>query len=172
MDATRSSALPSPRSLRLIVPPPAAAWIRSFLSLSFSYLNSLMSFSWALSLITALLTIFFALSAYLNVDKDSSKFIEAGETAHTMIVLELPPRAFYRIRVKLESRYGTTAFLSLPIALSAKTLIHVPKTVRLLLIAQPSLSLAPSAPVCPAFSEPAKSTRLITENFSVFLPSS
>jgi len=96
----------------------------------------------------------------------------AGETAHTMIVLELPPRAFYKIRVKLESRYGTTSFLPLPMALSAKTLIHVPKTVRLLLIAQPSFNLAPSAPVCPAFSEPAKSTRLITENFSVFLPSS
>ena len=73
--------------------------------------------------------------------------MEAGETAHTMIVLELPPRAFYRIRVKFESRYGTTAFLSFPIALSAKTLIHVPKTVRLLLIAQPSFSLAPYAPV-------------------------
>jgi len=64
-----------------------------------------------------------------------------------MIVLEFPPRAFYRIRVKLESRYGTIVFFSFPIALSAKTLIHVPKTVRLLLIAQPSLSLAPSAPV-------------------------
>jgi hypothetical protein len=40
------------------------------------------------------------------------------------------------------------------------------------LIAQPSLSLTPSAPVCFDFSEPAKSTRLITESFSVFLPAS
>lgn len=98
--------------------------------------------------------------------------MSAGETAHTMIVFEFPPSAFYRIRVKLESRYGTTSFLAFPQALSAKTLIHVPKTVRLLLIAQPSLSRSPDAPVWPAFSEPAKSTRLITENFSVFLPSS
>ena len=98
--------------------------------------------------------------------------MEAGEIAQTMIVLEFPPKAFYKIRVKLESRYGTTDFLSFPIALSANTLIHVPKTVRLLLMAQPSFNLAPSAPVYPAFSEPAKSTRLITENFSVFLPSS
>jgi len=50
--------------------------------------------------------------------------------------------------------------------------MHVPKTVRLLLIAHPSFSLSPVAPVYPAFSDPAKSTKLITENFSVFLFSS
>ena len=92
--------------------------------------------------------------------------------AQIMIVFELPPRAFYKIRVNAESRNGTTAFLSLPIALSANTLIQVPSTVRLLLMAHPSFNLDPVAPVYPAFSDPARSTRLMTENFSVFLPSS
>ena len=129
-----------------------------------------MILSVALSFTTALLTIFLALSAYLRVDRDSSKFMDAGEMAQIMMVLELPPSAFYRILVRAESLYGTMDFFSLPIALSAKILIQVPKTVRLLLIAQPSLSLSPVAPVCPAFSEPAKSTRLMTENFSILRP--
>ena len=73
--------------------------------------------------------------------------MDAGDTAQTMIVFELPPKAFYKIRVRFESRYGTTVLFCFPIALSANTLIHVPKTVRLLLIAQPSFNLAPSAPV-------------------------
>ena len=98
--------------------------------------------------------------------------MEAGDTAQIMIVLELPPRAFYKILVKLESLYGTTVFFSFPIALSARTLMHVPKTVKLLLMAHPSFSRWPSAPVYPAFSEPARSTKLITENLSFFRPSS
>lgn len=48
--------------------------------------------------------------------------------------------------------------------------MQVPKTVRLLLIADPSFNLNPSAPVYPAFSEPARSTRFMQENFSTFLP--
>jgi len=43
---------------------------------------------------TALFWIFLALSAYLKVDKDSSKFIFDGEIAQIMIVFELPPNAF------------------------------------------------------------------------------
>jgi hypothetical protein len=50
--------------------------------------------------------------------------------------------------------------------------MQVPNTVKLLLIADPSFNLNPSAPVCPAFSEPARSTKLMHENFSTFLPSS
>lgn len=50
--------------------------------------------------------------------------------------------------------------------------MQVPKTVKLLLIADPSFNLNPSAPVYPAFSEPARSTKLIHEYFSTFLPSS
>ena len=41
-----------------------------------------------------------------------------------------------------------------------------------LLILAASLSLSPLAPVFPTFSEPAKSTKLITDNFSIFLPCS
>ena len=93
----------------------------------------------------------------------------AGDTAQIMMVLELPPSAFYRILVRLESRYGTTEPFAFPEAYSAKTLIQFPRTVRLLLIAHPSLRRCPSAPVYPAFSDPAKSTRLITDNFSVFV---
>lgn len=50
--------------------------------------------------------------------------------------------------------------------------MQVPRTVRDLLIAHPSFNLYPSAPVYPAFSEPAKSTKLIVEYRSTFLPSS
>ena len=57
-------------------------------------------------------------------------------------------------------------------ALSAKILIQEPNTVKLLLIAHPSFNLSPVAPVYPAFSEPAKSTKFITENFSYLLISS
>lgn len=87
----------------LIDLPPEAAYNNNFFSYSFSDLSSLMILSVADSLTTALLTIFLALSAYLSVDNDSSKFIEAGEIAQIMMVLELPPRAFYRILVNAES---------------------------------------------------------------------
>jgi hypothetical protein len=50
--------------------------------------------------------------------------------------------------------------------------MQFPKTVRLLLIAQPSFNLWPSAPLYPAFSDPARSTKYIIDNFSVFLNSS
>jgi hypothetical protein len=90
--------------------------------------------------------------------------------AQIIIVFELPPNAFCKILVKFESLYGTTAFLDFPWDFSARTLIQVPNTVRLLLIAEPSFNLKPSAPVYPAFSEPARSTRFMHENFSTFLP--
>jgi hypothetical protein len=38
------------------------------------------------------------------------------------------------------------------------------------LIMLPSLSLSPVAPVCEDFSDPAKSMRLITDNFYAFYP--
>lgn len=100
-----------------------------------------MSFSCELSLTTALFTIFFALSAYLRVLNDSSWLSKAGLIAHIMIVFELPPRAFYNIRVRLESLYGTIVFLAFPEDLSAKILMQFPRTVKLLLIAHPSFSL-------------------------------
>jgi hypothetical protein len=46
-----------------------------------------------------------------------------------------------------------------------------PKVLKDLLMAQPSFILSPVASVLDNFSEPAKSTKLITESFSVFLPS-
>lgn len=70
-----------------------------------------------------------------------------GDKAQIIIVFELPPRAVCRIRVNADSRYGTTSFFALPIALSANVEIHWPSTVKLLLIAQPSFSLSPVAPV-------------------------
>jgi len=90
----------------------------------------------------------------------------AGDRAHIMIVLELPPNAFYNILVKLESLYGITDFAALPEDFSANTLIQFPRIVKLRLIAHPSLSRCPVAPVWPAFSDPAKSTKLIAEYFS------
>jgi hypothetical protein len=58
----------------------------------------------------------------------------------------------------------------LPIAFSARTLMTCPNIVSDLLMAAPSFNLSPVAPVAPDFSEPAKSTRLMTESFSWFLP--
>ena len=58
----------------------------------------------------------------------------AGLMAQIIRVFELPPRAFYRIRVNDESLYGTTIFFPFPIALSAKVEITNPKIVRDLLI--------------------------------------
>ena len=53
-------------------------------------------------------------------------------------------------------------------ALSAKQLITFPKISKDLFILHPSLSLSPVAPVEPERSEPAKSTKLIMLNFSLF----
>ena len=92
--------------------------------------------------------------------------MNAGLIAQIIIVLELPPKAFYRIRVKALLRNGTTSLDRLPPALSARIEMHCPSIVKLRLIAAPSLSLSPTAPVYPDFSEPARSTKFITENFS------
>lgn len=40
-----------------------------------------------------------------------------------------------------------------------------------LLILAASFRRSPDAPVFPTFSDPAKSTKFITDNFSIFLPS-
>ena len=92
----------------------------------------------------------------------------AGDKAHIITVFEFPPRAFWRILVKAESLYGGSTSFFLPKALSANVLMTFPKTSKLLLILQPSLSLAPVAPVEFALSLPAKSTRFIFDNFSDF----
>lgn len=94
----------------------------------------------------------------------------AGEIAHIINVFELPPNAFCSIRVRHESLYGTTVPFPLPIALSASVLITNPSTDNDLLIPAAYFSLSPVAPVFPTFSLPAKSTRYITDSFSLFLP--
>ena len=57
--------------------------------------------------------------------------------------------------------------LRLPEDLSARASITVPRTTNDLLIAQPSFRRSPVAPVYPAFSLPARSTKLMTLNFSI-----
>ncbi len=54
----------------------------------------------------ALFWIFFALEAYRNVLKVSYMLSSAGDMAHIMAVRELPPKAFLKINVSLESLYG------------------------------------------------------------------
>lgn len=88
-----------------------------------------------------------------------------------MIVFEFPPKAFYKILVKADSQYGTTFPSPFPTALSANVLMTFPRVDKERLIAQPSLSLSFVAFVFFYRSEPAKSTRLITENLSVLFPS-
>lgn len=80
-----------------------------------------------------------------------------------MLVLAFPPRKGFKIYVNLLSRYGITSYLDpdFPDILSARLLITFPRTIRLLLILAPSANLSPYAPVLPARSEPAKSTKLM-----------
>ena len=137
--------------------------------MAFSALSSLINLSYGFSLITAAFLIYFALSAYFNVLTDSSKNLAPGLIAQIIYVLELPPSAFYNILVRFEFLYGTTTPF-LPFCLSTRALITSPKHERLLLIIEPSLRRSPVAPVYPAFSDPAKSIRLITDVFYAFLP--
>jgi hypothetical protein len=51
---------------------------------------------------TGLFLIFLVLSAYRRVDKVYSQLSFAGDIAHIMVVLELPPKAFYKILVKAD----------------------------------------------------------------------
>jgi len=85
-----------------------------------------------------------------------------------MSVLLLPPKAFYNILVNILSLYGTILFNLGLLAFSAKVDITNPNIVRLLLIAHPSFIRSPYASVLDSFSLPAKSTKLITDNFSIF----
>lgn len=73
-----------------------------FLSLSFSYLKFRINLSTQLSFTTGLFLIFLVLSAYRNVESVSSQLSLAGEMAHIIVVLELPPNAFYKILVKAD----------------------------------------------------------------------
>ena len=74
----------------------------NFFNLSFSYLNCLISLSTSLSLTTGLFLIFLVLSAYLKVESVSSQLSFAGDIAQIIVVLELPPNAFYNILVKAD----------------------------------------------------------------------
>lgn len=55
--------------------------------------------------------------------------------------------------------------LSLPAALSARADMTFPRALKLWLIAHPSFKRSPVAPVEPALSLPARSTKLISEDF-------
>lgn len=82
------------------------------------------------------------------------------------MVLLFPPKAFYRILVNLDSRYGTTAPLpAVPADFFASAVITFPKVDNERLILDPSYNLSPVAPVFEALSDPAKSTRLISLYF-------
>ena len=88
--------------------------------------------------------------------------------AQTITVLELPPRAFASNLVSALSLYGTF-FPILPDYTSASVEITKPKVLRDLFIFAASFKRSPVAPVFPTFSEPAKSTKFITDSFWIFL---
>lgn len=70
------------------------------------------------------------------------------------VVLLFPPKDYCRIRVNLESRYGTCSFFY-----EVSALITLPKLLKLLLILFASYSCWPWHPVLETFSEPARSTK-------------
>lgn len=107
------------------------------------------------------------------------------------MVLLLPPKAFIKSLVKTESLYGTLTLL--PAELSANAEITLPSDVNDKLIAAPSFSLSPVAPVAFALvifiklilngedyiyrkfhylSLPAKSTKFIIDDLAISLPPS
>ena len=67
--------------------------VSSVLSCVFSSRSCRISLSVGLSLTSTTILICLARSAYRSVESDSSKLIEAGETAATITVFELPPSA-------------------------------------------------------------------------------
>ena len=73
-------------------PPPCSVTSIRF-SLSFSDFSSRISLSVGFSITSTTTLICLARSAYRSVESDSSKLIEAGETAATITVFELPPSA-------------------------------------------------------------------------------
>lgn len=93
----------------------------------------------------------------------------AGERAAIILVFVLPPSAFCRRKVSFDSLKGGAAFL--PSAFLASAEMTLPKIMRLLLMLAPSLRRSPVAPVDSALSDPAKSMRLMSDDFSlIFLP--
>lgn len=98
--------------------------------------------------------------------------MSAGESAATMIVFELPPSADWRICVSFESRYGMKIFFLGLLAWSASAEMTLPSDESDLLMAAPSLRRSPVAPVDSARSEPARSTRFMSDLISFLRPSS
>jgi hypothetical protein len=95
----------------------------------------------------------------------------AGEIAQIIVVFELPPKAFYKIRVKADSRYGIAIFLSFPTLCYANDYITRPNVCNDLFIklAYFSLSLLSPTPVLDTRSLPARSTKFIKLDFFVIL---
>ena len=79
-----------------------------------------------------------------------------------MMVRLLPPSASCSRRVSAELRYGTNTFF-LPPAMSASAEMTLPSADSDALMAQPSLSRSPVAPVDSARSLPARSTRFMLD---------
>ncbi len=96
-----------------------------------------------------------------SVESVSSWFTSAGLSAAIMIVLALPPSAFWRSIVSTESRYGTRIFFFFGSLFAASAEITLPSEERDWLIALPSFSRSPVAPVPDCRSEPARSIRLM-----------
>ena len=88
----------------------------------------------------------------------------------TARVTPWPAKQCETIRVNLDSLNGGGTFLP-PSAALARQEITLPKTDSDLLMALPSFNLSPVAPVEEDLSEPARSTRLMSDTFSFyFLP--
>ena len=97
--------------------------------------------------------------------------MSAGDSAAIMIVLALPPRLFCSSIVSTESRYGTRPFfLSAGSELAASAEMQLPRHVSDRLMAAPSFSRSPVAPVESARSLPARSMRLMTATLSLAVP--
>lgn len=81
-----------------------------------------------------------------KVDLVSCSLKEAGEQQIIIVVRAFPPKDSCKIRVNLESRYGTNAFFSVELA---NAVITLPKADNDLLMFFASSNIIPSTPVLP-----------------------
>jgi len=145
--------------------PPLPPYI--FFNFSFSTCNSRINLSWADSFTAAIVRMDFTCQAYLNVDRVSSKFTEAGDNAAIMAVLEFPPRAYFKMKVSLDSRKGTTSFEKAPDDFFARIAMHLPKIMSDLFMLLPSTILSAVWSSEARRSDPARSIRFTFELFSL-----
>ena len=126
----------------------------------YMFFSSIYSFTLAFNFM------FFAFAAKFNVDRVYEKNPSFAETVANNIVFEFPPSESFSIFVSIESLYGIW------VEFVANFSITMLKSVRDRFILDAYLSLSPYTSVIFCFYEPAKSTKWILDDFTLFIATS